>query len=114
MIDELTIALAIQRRLSCNQSCYSLALESLNYPSISYATVPGSSPEVIREASQAQRAYVQFKKLALQDPAAGMRIIKGIKHLEFPLEEYLDAACVENVYYHLGGFCCLLLSFLRW
>lgn len=43
----------------------------------------------------------------------GVRVIKGIKHPKFPPEDYLDAACVDNVYYDLGGFCCLPLSFLR-
>jgi D-amino-acid oxidase len=66
--------------------------------------VPGSSPQALREAKQAQRTYEFFKLVAADEPAAGIMFLKGVEHLEAPPLEYMDSQSVRNVYSHLDGF----------
>lgn len=81
---------------------------SVNYASpwagAHYRPVPGSSPQALREANQAQRTYEFFKRVAADEPAAGIEFIQGVEHLEAPPPEYLDHQSVRNVYSHLDGF----------
>lgn len=81
---------------------------SVNYASpwagAHYRPVPGSSPQALREANQAQRTYEFFKTVAANEPAAGVLFLKGVEHLEAPPPEYLDSQSVSNVYSHLDGF----------
>lgn len=64
--------------------------------------MPGSSPQALKEANQAQRTYEYLKRSA--EPSAGIEFIQGIEHLEAPPAEYLDPQSVRNVYSHLDGF----------
>ncbi|KAJ5740238.1 D-amino-acid oxidase [Penicillium malachiteum] len=108
----LTTALHIQQYLSPTQSVLLVARDfpsdtSVNYASpwagAHYRPVPGSSPQALREASQAHRTY-EFMKRVADEPAAGIKFIQGVEHLEAPPHEYLDAQSVRNVYTHLDGF----------
>jgi len=69
-----------------------------------YRPVPGSSPQALREANQAQRTYEFFKRVATEEPAAGVKFLPGIEHLEAPPPEYLDRQSVRNIYSHLDEF----------
>lgn len=82
---------------------------SINYTSpwggAHYRPVPGTSPQLIREAKQAARTYDVVKRLAAEEPASGIQFLEGIEHLEAPPPEYLEAVDSENnVYAHLDGF----------
>ncbi|KAJ5101970.1 D-amino-acid oxidase [Penicillium alfredii] len=109
----LSTALDIQQHLRRSQSILLVAREfpsdtSINYASpwagAHYRPVPGSSPQALREANQAQRTYEFLKRVAADEPAAGIRFIQGVEHLEAPPPEYLDRESVRNVYPHLDGF----------
>jgi len=46
-----------------------------------------------------------MKQLAAEEPAAGIKFMEGIEHLEAPPREYLECFDGENnVYAHLDGF----------
>ena len=45
-----------------------------------------------------------MKKVATDEPAAGVKFIQGIEHLEAPPVDYVDAQSVSNVYSHLDNF----------
>ncbi|KAJ5897721.1 D-amino-acid oxidase [Penicillium tannophilum] len=109
----LSTALCIQQSLSPAQSVLLVARDfpsdtSVNYASpwagAHYRPVPGSSPQALREAGQAQRTYEFMKRVAADEPGAGVKFIQGIEHLEAPPSDYLDAQSVLNVYEHLDGF----------
>lgn len=109
----LSTALRIQQSLSPAQSVLLVARDfpsdtSVNYASpwagAHYRPVPGSSPQALREAGQAQRTYEFMKRVAADEPGAGVKFIQGVEHLEAPPNEYLDAQSVLNVYEHLDGF----------
>ncbi|KAJ5803122.1 D-amino-acid oxidase [Penicillium pulvis] len=109
----LSTALCIQQSLSPVQSVLLVARDfpsdtSVNYASpwagAHYRPVPGSSPQALREAGQAQRTYEFMKRVAADEPGAGVKFIEGVEHLEAPPNEYLDAQSVLNVYEHLDGF----------
>ncbi|KAJ5527065.1 D-amino-acid oxidase [Penicillium frequentans] len=109
----LSTALCIQQSLSPVQSVLLVARDfpsdtSVNYASpwagAHYRPVPGSSPQALREAGQAQRTYEFMKRVAADEPGAGVKFIQGVEHLEAPPNEYLDAQSVLNVYEHLDGF----------
>ncbi|KAL2011094.1 hypothetical protein VTN00DRAFT_3812 [Thermoascus crustaceus] len=110
----LTTALCIQQHLKPSQSVLIVAREfpdatSINYTSpwggAHYRPVPGTSPQLIREAKQAARTYDVFKRLAAEEPASSIKFLEGIEHLEAPPPEYLEAVDSENnVYAHLDGF----------
>lgn len=109
----LSTALRIQQYLSPSQSILLVAREFPSNESINYASpwagahyrpVPGSSPHVLREASQAHRTYDYLKRVAADEPGAGVQFIKGIEHLEAPPAEYLDAQSVRNVYSSMDDF----------
>ncbi|CEJ58413.1 Putative FAD dependent oxidoreductase superfamily [Penicillium brasilianum] len=104
----LSTALSIQEHLSSTQSVLLVARDfpsdtSINYASpwagAHYRPVPGSSPQALREASQAQRTFNYLKKIATEEPAAGIKFIQGIEHLEAPPPDYLDSQSVSNVYH---------------
>lgn len=61
--------------------------------------MPGSSPQALREANQALRTFNYIKKVASEEPAAGIKFVQGIEHLEAPPAEYLDSQSVSNVYH---------------
>lgn len=109
----LSTALHIQQHLTSSQSILLVARDFPSNSSVNYASpwagahyrpVPGSSPQALREANQAQRTYEFFKRLAADQPAAGIEFIQGVEHLEAPPPEYLDRQSVQNVYSHLDGF----------
>lgn len=109
----LSTALCIQQSLSPAQSVLLVARDfpsdtSVNYASpwagAHYRPVPGSSPQALREAGQAQRTYEFMKRVAADEPGAGVKFIQGLEHLEAPPSDYLDAQSVLNVYEHLDGF----------
>lgn len=109
----LSTALCIQQHLPRSQSVLLVARdfpsnESINYASpwagAHYRPVPGSSPQVIREADQARRTYEFLKRVAADEPGAGVRFVKGVEHLEAPPAEYLDPQCVRNVYASIDDF----------
>ncbi|KAJ5945659.1 hypothetical protein N7454_002498 [Penicillium verhagenii] len=109
----LTTALCIQQYLTPTQSVLLVARDfpsdtSVNYASpwagAHYRPVPGSSPQALREAGQAQRTYEFMKRVAADEPGAGVNFTQGIEHLEAPPAEYLDAQSVRNVYGHLDEF----------
>lgn len=81
---------------------------SINYASPwaggHYRPVPGSSPQALREAKQAQRTYEIFKRVAADEPAAGVKFVQGVEHLEAPPPEYLNPRDLHNAYSHLDGF----------
>ncbi|OOQ87993.1 FAD dependent oxidoreductase superfamily [Penicillium brasilianum] len=104
----LSTALSIQEHSSSTQSVLLVARDfpsdtSINYASpwagAHYRPVPGSSPQALREAHQAQRTFNYIKKIATEEPAAGIKFIQGIEHLEAPPPEYLDSQSVSNVYH---------------
>lgn len=66
--------------------------------------MPGSSPQALREANQAQRTYEFLKRTAAAEPGAGIKFVQGVEYLEAPPPEYLDQQSVRNVYSHLDGF----------
>lgn len=66
--------------------------------------MPGSSPQALKEANQAQRTYEFLKRTAAAEPGAGIKLVEGVEHLEAPPPEYLDQQSVRNVYSHLDGF----------
>lgn len=66
--------------------------------------MPGSSPQTLKEAGQAQRTYEFMKRTAAAEPSAGIKFIEGVEHLEAPPPEYLDQRSLPNVYSHLDGF----------
>ncbi|KAJ5654196.1 D-amino-acid oxidase [Penicillium lividum] len=109
----LSTALFVQQHLSPTQSVILVARDfpsdtSVNYASpwagAHYRPVPGSSPQALREAGQAQRTYEFMKRVAAHEPGAGVSFIQGVEHLEAPPVDYLDAQSVRNVYDHLDGF----------
>lgn len=104
----LSTALLIQEQLGSTQSVLLVARDfpsgtSINYASpwagAHYRPVPGSSPQALREASQALRTFNYLKQVAAGEPAAGIKFLQGIEHLETPPPEYLDAQSVSNVYH---------------
>ncbi|KAJ5371008.1 uncharacterized protein N7496_007100 [Penicillium cataractarum] len=104
----LSTALSIQEHLSSTQSVLLVARDfpsdtSINYASpwagAHYRPVPGSSPQALREANQALRTFNYIKKVATEEPAAGIKLVQGIEHLEAPPPEYLDSQSVSNVYH---------------
>jgi hypothetical protein len=104
----LSTALSIQEHLSSTQSVLLVARDfpsdtSINYASpwagAHYRPVPGSSPQALREANQALRTFNYLKQIAAGEPAAGIKFVKGIEHLEAPPPEYLDNPSVQNVYH---------------
>ncbi|KAJ5165868.1 D-amino-acid oxidase [Penicillium capsulatum] len=109
----LSTALDIQQRLSGTQSILLVARDfpsdtSVNYASpwagAHYRPVPGSSPQALREADQARRTFEAMKRVAAEEPAAGIELIPGAEYLEAPPPEYLDEPSVRNVYSHLKDF----------
>lgn len=82
--------------------------ESINYASpwagAHYRPVPGSSPQVLREANQAERTYKYLKRVAADEPGAGIKFLKGIEHLEAPPAEYSDPQSLRNVYASMDDF----------
>ncbi|KAJ5980673.1 hypothetical protein N7481_007971 [Penicillium waksmanii] len=109
----LSTALCIQQRLSPSQSVLLVAREFPSDESIDYASpwagahyrpVPGSSPQVLREANQAERTYEYLKRVAADEPAAGIKFVKGVEHLEAPPAEYSDPQSLRNVYASMDGF----------
>lgn len=109
----LSTALCIQQHLRRSQTILLVAREfpsdtSVNYASpwagAHYRPVPGSSPQALREANQALRTYEFLKRVTADEPAAGVRFIPGVEHLEAPPPEYLDRESVRNVYGHMDGF----------
>lgn len=81
---------------------------SINYASpwagAHYRPVPGTSPQAVREASQARRTYEFLRRLAAADPSSGVQSVRGIEHLEAPPPEYRDSDAVRQTYAHLSGF----------
>lgn len=109
----LSTALCIQQRLSSTQSILLVARDfpsdtSVNYASpwagAHYRPVPGSSPQALREADQARRTFDFMKREAAEEPAAGIKFLLGVEHLEVPSPEYLDEQSVRNAYSHLKDF----------
>ncbi|PYI04515.1 Fcf1-domain-containing protein [Aspergillus sclerotiicarbonarius CBS 121057] len=109
----LTTALHLQQHLPPNQTILLAARDlphstSLNYASpwagAHYRPVPGSSPQLTREETQAKRTYAQFTHLAAQEPGSGVQSIPGVEYLEAPPAEYLEAENIQNAYAHLDGF----------
>lgn len=94
-----------------------MAREFPNHRSINYASpwagahyrpVPGSSPQALREASQARRTYEHFKKLSVEEPASGVEFLEGVEHLDAPPPEYLRINNDQkDVYSHLDYFALL-------
>ncbi|KAJ5690444.1 D-amino-acid oxidase [Penicillium macrosclerotiorum] len=108
----LSVASCIQQHLQSSQSVLLVAREfpsdtSINYASpwagAHYRPVPGTSPQALREAMQAQRTYRYFQRIAADEPAAGVQTIPGVEHLEAPPPEYLDHPSVQHIYGHLDG-----------
>lgn len=66
--------------------------------------MPGSSPQALKEADQAQRTYELLKRTAAAEPGAGIQFLEGVEYLEAPPPEYLDQQSVRNVYSHMDGF----------
>ncbi|KAJ5279231.1 D-amino-acid oxidase [Penicillium angulare] len=101
----LSTARHIQQYLSPNQSVLVVARDfpsdtSVNYTSpwagAHYRPVPGSSPQALREANQAQRTYEFMKRVEAHEPAAGVKFVQGIEHLEAPPPEYEDAQSLRS------------------
>jgi D-amino-acid oxidase len=111
----LTAALRIQQHLKPSQSILIVARDfptstSLNYTSpwagAHYRPVPSSSEQFVREARQALRTYEVFKQVAAEEPAAGVKFVEGVEHLEAPTPEYIEAIRNKDIgYAHLDGFC---------
>lgn len=104
----LSTALCIQQHLSSTQSLLLVARDfpsdtSVNYASpwagAHYRPVPGSSPQALREANQARRTFEFMKRVVVDEPAAGVKFVQGVEHLEAPPPEYLDEQSVRNVYH---------------
>ncbi|PYH49561.1 Fcf1-domain-containing protein [Aspergillus saccharolyticus JOP 1030-1] len=113
----LSTALYLQTHLTSHQKTTTKILllardlphtTSLNYTSpwagAHYRPVPGTTPQHLREASQARRTYTRFQHLAAREPGAGIALIPAVEHLERPPPEYLDPAGVEAAYGHVEGF----------
>ncbi|GAD93155.1 hypothetical protein PVAR5_1761 [Paecilomyces variotii No. 5] len=109
----LSTALQIQQYLTPSQSIVIVASEFPNTTSINYTSpwagahyrpCPGASPQAIREADQCRRTYDMFKRIAVEEPAAGIKFIEGIEQLEAPPPEYLDATSRTNAYGHLEKY----------
>jgi D-amino-acid oxidase len=110
----LTAALSIQQHLDHSQSILIVARDfptstSVNYASAwagaHYRPVPGSSVQVLTEAKQARRTYEAFKKIAAEEPAAGVKFLEGLEHHEAPPPEYIEAVQrKDSAYAHLDGF----------
>ncbi|KAJ1713127.1 FAD dependent oxidoreductase superfamily [Aspergillus flavus] len=109
----LTTALRIQETLHRNQTIQLIARDFPNTTSLNYASpwagahyrpVPGSTPQALREETQAKQTYNYLKQLAKSDPSSGVAIIEGIEHLENPPSEYLDERSIKECYGHLDGF----------
>ncbi|KAL1971301.1 hypothetical protein VTN77DRAFT_253 [Rasamsonia byssochlamydoides] len=108
----LSTALTIQQHLKRSQSILIVARDFPNTTSINYASpwagahyrpTPGKSPQVIREAKWARRAYEVFQKIAAEEPGAGVEFMEGIEYFENPPQEYLDAIRdPESAYAHLS------------
>lgn len=108
----LSTALAIQQHLKPGQSLLIVAREFPNTTSINYASpwagahyrpAPGKSPQVMREARWCRHSYEVFRKIAAEEPAAGVEFMEGIEHFEDPPQEYLDAVRdPDSAYAHLG------------
>ncbi|BCR90016.1 FAD-dependent oxidoreductase [Aspergillus chevalieri] len=111
----LTTALTLQTHLSPSQSILLIARDFPSTTSINYASpwagahyrpIPGTTPQALRESSQARRTYAAFKRLVTQEPAAGIEEVEGVEYLENPPEEYLEKRGVEDAYSsYLDGFC---------
>jgi D-amino-acid oxidase len=109
----LTVALCIQNFVKRSQSILIVARDfptstSINYTSAwagaHYRPVPGSSVQIVTEAKQARRTYEVFKQIAAE-PAAGVKFMDGVEHLEAPPPEYIEAVrSKDGVYAHLDGF----------
>ena len=69
-----------------------------------YRPIPITSPETAIAASQARRSYAQFKQIAANEPAAGVKLIDGIEYLEASQPEYADEAIIKDTYAHVDGF----------
>lgn len=65
--------------------------------------MPGSSPQALREARQAERTYEFMKRVAVDEPEAGVRFIRGIEYIEAPSPEYLEGG-LGDIYSHLDRF----------
>ncbi|KAI3300237.1 hypothetical protein DTO002I6_960 [Penicillium roqueforti] len=109
----LSTALCIQQYLTPAQSILLVARDFPSETSVNYASpwagahyrpVPGSSPQALKEANQAQRTYEWLKRTAADEPGAGIQFLDGVEHLEAPPPEYLDQLSVRNVYSHLDKF----------
>ncbi|KAL4783733.1 FAD dependent oxidoreductase [Aspergillus varians] len=107
----LSTALYLQQQLAPSQQILLIARDwptttSINYASpwagAHYRPVPGTTPQAIREETQARRAYQHFKSEA-KVPGSGVEWVEGIEHLESPPAEYLDKNALTN-YTHLDGF----------
>ena len=66
--------------------------------------MPGSTPQAVREETQAKETYRYLKQLASSDVSSGVAVVEGIEHLENPPAEYLDEQSVRESYGHLDGF----------
>ncbi|OGE58338.1 hypothetical protein PENARI_c001G08289 [Penicillium arizonense] len=109
----LTTALSIQQRLGRPFTVLLIARDfpgstSVNYASpwagAHYRPVPGQSPQIATEAQWAKRTYESFKKIAAEEPAAGVTFLEGIEHFENPPPEYLDVVGnPDSPYAHLDG-----------
>ncbi len=64
--------------------------------------MPGHTPQAVREESQAQYSYTQFRTEAA-NPASGVALTDAIEHLENPPPEYLTEDVFDN-YAHLDDF----------
>ncbi|OJJ61746.1 hypothetical protein ASPSYDRAFT_40279 [Aspergillus sydowii CBS 593.65] len=107
----LTTALTIQQSLPPTQNILLIARDwpsttSINYTSpwagAHYRPVPGHTPQAVREESQAQYSYTQFRTEAA-NPASGVALTDAIEHLENPPPEYLTEDVFDN-YTHLDDF----------
>ncbi|KAL2826486.1 Fcf1-domain-containing protein [Aspergillus cavernicola] len=80
---------------------------SINYASpwagAHYRPVPGTTPQSLREESQARRTYTHLKTESAT-PGSGVDRIEGIEHLEAPPAEYLDETNIARSYGYLDGF----------
>lgn len=81
---------------------------SVNYASpwagAHYRPVPGHSSQIAAESQWAKRTYETFKKIAVDEPAAGVTFLEGIEHFEQPLPAYLDAVRNQDgPYAHVDG-----------
>lgn len=109
----LSVALRIQRHLKPSQSVLLVARDFPNTTSINYATpwagahyrpVPGDSPQLKQEAAWAKYTYETFRRIAAEDPAAGVQFLTGEEYFEDPPPEYVAAAAdvSGSLYGHLS------------